>query len=453
MQLIQNMDNKQAESQKPAIANVPKKITKIKFEFLWAPFLLGSIAAQKITLGGEFYTGEVLAILFLALQFKKLKFTKTEKTFFQLALVWAGAQLVSDIINESELLDSIKGVLAPIIFASTTLGLITYFRKNTATKTRLKRTYFLNENMPSFLFGLTLANLLDVIFFPDLFAQDNPWKWGVGAAVVGLIAIYSSFFRRKTSISLLLILLILFFGVSLYFDARSLAVFPLLALLGFSIYKNSKGAWVFKTFGGDWGLAKLLIVLLTIIFLFNLLITLLFSSDLFLSTLSDASAEKFRSQSQGEYGALLGGRSEILISLTAFLDSPLWGHGSWAQDKTGKYVTEYVLLKEDLGYGEENLSHTLDALTYIPSHSYIMTAFVWAGLLGGLFWVYLLISTLKSFIKFMPQLPYYFYLGFVLLLWDIFFSPFGASERFSSAVFLSSYFSYIYHLRMIQRHY
>jgi hypothetical protein len=34
----------------------------------------------------------------------------------------------------------------------------------------------------------------------------------------------------------------------------------------------------------------------------------------------------------------------------------------------------------------------------------------------------------------------------VLFIWNVFFSPFGASARWASAVFLASYFSYLYEL-------
>ena len=55
-----------------------------------------------------------------------------------------------------------------------------------------------------------------------------------------------------------------------------------------------------------------------------------------------------RCRRAGEYGLLLGGRSEFLVSSLAVLESPVIGHGSWAKDC--RYASLYVELKREAGY-------------------------------------------------------------------------------------------------------
>jgi len=412
-------------------------ITKSHFEryrFFTQSFVFGLIASQKLVLGGEIYIGEILAILYFISHIKPRQFSTFETRFFQLALVWSAAQLFSDVINQTLMMDSIKGVLAPIVFSLSALGLVSYFRLN------------LNK-MPSFILGVAVGTLLNVIFFPDSFAQDNPWKWGVGSGMISIYAIYISFFQRRLKILYLILVPIVFFGISMFFSARSLSSFPIISMLIYLKSRNGKLTWFSKYFGGKWGITRLLAFVLPTIIVINLLLTMLFTSSSVLSNFSDDAAEKYRAQASGTYGILLGGRSEIIISSQAFYDSPWIGHGSWAHDESGKYLNEYRGLKSQLGYVMSDAgAGAADDLDLIPVHSYLMGGFVWAGILGGFFWLYLLNQSIKSFIRHIAKMPYYYHLNIILFIWNVFFSPFGASARWASAVFLASYFSYLYEL-------
>ncbi len=68
----------------------------------------------------------------------------------------------------------------------------------------------------------------------------------------------------------------------------------------------------------------------------------------------------------------------------------------------------------------------------IPTHSYLFGAWVDAGILGAVFWVWILVSTARVFTRIYPAtnalLPVGIYLAF-LLLWNIPFSPYGTDGR------------------------
>lgn len=409
------------------------------YNFLLMPFLIGFISSQKFNLIGELYIGEIIAIAYMAFNFKRLRLSGTERTIVVFALLWACAQLVSDLLNKTELIDAAKGILAPIVFVSTFIFLLNYARDRFGS-------------LPSLLLGITIGGLINLLLFPTEYFIFNFWKWGFGSAVLSIFVIYFSFFIRNKSKALLFNALVLFFIVSLYFDGRSLAIFPLLSALAYKIYYGKNKSILSKQFSGKWAGIKMAFIVFPTLFIINLGVSALFSSQTVLSYLSSDAAAKYRTQATGAYGILLGGRSEILASGQAFLDKPLLGHGSWAKDKSG-YLDKYLILRQKLGYSlrEDGGYEDSGSAVLIPAHSYLMGAFVWAGVFGGLFWLIVLNSTLRIFIKNINLLPIYFYVGMIGFVWNVFFSPFGASARWGTSVFLAAFFSYEYYLKFNSR--
>jgi O-antigen ligase len=149
--------------------------------------------------------------------------------------------------------------------------------------------------------------------------------------------------------------------------------------------------------------------------------------------LGEEARSKYEWQSMGDYGVLLGGRSEVLSSVIAIKDSPLLGHGSWA--KNCKYTDILMEIKRRLGYvpGAEND----DCL--IPAHSIILGAWVEAGVLGVILWLWVSFLTVKTLIavfqKSTKLATLVIFFGF-LLLWDLAFSPYGAERRFITTFFV-----------------
>jgi hypothetical protein len=148
--------------------------------------------------------------------------------------------------------------------------------------------------------------------------------------------------------------------------------------------------------------------------------------------LGEAAQGKYADQ-QGEGGVLLGGRSELLSSGAAIIDSPIIGHGSWAKDP--KYVAIMKDRREALGYKR---THEADD-DLIPSHSHLFGAWVESGILGAIFWFWVLFYVVKTLLRATgrePLLPVFAFIGF-LLCWDILFSPYGAERRFLTTYFIA----------------
>ena len=143
---------------------------------------------------------------------------------------------------------------------------------------------------------------------------------------------------------------------------------------------------------------------------------------------SDAQA-KYVDQS-GTFGVLLGGRSEVLASTQAIIDSPILGHGSWAKDF--KYVDLLAQRLSSLGY---EVGAGPSDVGLIPAHSYLMGSWVWAGFLGGLFWLAILgiaVWLLANLYSFRVELAPLLVFSATLLVWAIAFSPYGFSARITA---------------------
>lgn len=407
--------------------------------FLFTPFIIGLVAGIKINLFGQLFLGEPLAIIYLVVRIQGARVSTRERWFFVLAVIWSIAQILSDIINETPPIDSAKGALAPVVFASTTLGLILYFRQNIT-------------RIASFLLGVTLAACVNLFTQPsDYFLSINQWKWGIGIIALWIFLIYYSFFRTKESLPVLFLGLFLLSFISILNNARSLAMLPLLAGSTYAILKSRRVSFfVAQSFGGKFGAAKAFIALIPLLLLLNWSFSQLASSDFPRYFLPEDVAQKYQRQASNPYGILLGARSEILISSRAFIDKPLLGHGSWATDD-GTYINDYLFFRYRYGFDDNLRPVKSYAKDLIPAHSFLMGSLVWAGVLGGLFWLYALTFLADTFFKNFAYLPVFYYVGAIFLAWDIFFSPFAAITRWSSALVFGALFAYVYEYQGLKR--
>jgi hypothetical protein len=76
---------------------------------------------------------------------------------------------------------------------------------------------------------------------------------------------------------------------------------------------------------------------------------------------------------------LLQGRSEWSVAATVISDAPLLGHGSWAEDKTRKYAR----LRAEHTDSLERVRNSSGQKVYlVPTHSVLLTGWIWGGLIG-----------------------------------------------------------------------
>lgn len=153
--------------------------------------------------------------------------------------------------------------------------------------------------------------------------------------------------------------------------------------------------------------------------------------------LGEDARKKYEMQTRGGTGILdliMGGRMESFCGLFAAFDRPIVGWGPWAIDSGGyqlKFLQrfgqpeDYEAFERARAYSEMYGGLVANLL---PCHAYITMFWLWYGIFGLIFWLYVLFVLfryLKQDCWAVPQ--WYMWLAASVpgYCWGIFFSPFG----------------------------
>lgn len=256
---------------------------------------------------------------------------------------------------------------------------------------------------------------------------STPWKMGVGFGVtIWFVYILGKFIKNKRALGLLTMMSS---PIHLLLNARSLFLTTFLASFS-TLFK-------FKTRSKR--KQKIIIfIIMSFIFIGEPIATGIYGK-LTESGIFGAEAQKkyLQQTAGGKINILLAGRSESLVSLVAIADSPLFGHGSWAESKY--YYFLYLKSIENLGKNV-NWDYAKHKNKYlIPSHSMLFGTWVYHGVIGAVFWIYILFLSLKVLSKnIFGEISISVIEMMILyaLIWDIFFSPFGEARRCIEAVYI-----------------
>jgi len=341
---------------------------------------------------------------------------KPVPTVLTLGLFWLIGQVVTDLLRRSAPEDYLRG-WSKILF------LLANFTVVWIVACRSRRRFILYG------IGLGLGAILAFYVRPFGDALISPWKFALAGPVTILVAIGVSVATRRSYLGIILPLTALAV-VDAFEDDRSLAAITFMTAV-FSIFHIS-------TAGSQRRLGRLRVTLLFFTIVGTLWgFTQVYSHYAEQGVFGEYAQRKLALQKNGAGGLLLGGRSEILASSQAILDSPLLGHGSWPRDPI--YGAILIQKRAELGYKEvDGNGQRPDDL--IPAHSYVFGAWVEAGLAGALFWLLLLGRTIHNFLTASgrePFLPLFAFGGF-MLVWDILFSPLGMPTRFISPFFMAA---------------
>ena len=363
----------------------------------------------EITVVGRLFAPEfmLLAVLpFLLTDRGRALSAPLPRTLIYLGLLWLVSQVATDLIRETPFRDLARG------WAKITLTLLNFVALYLLLHDNRRRIVL-------FASGLVLGGILIYLFNPGEFSVRHPWKFGYGVPVtLALVLVAQGAFERNNP---RIVSAVLFFaaGLNLVMGSRSFA--GICFLTGVYLLLQSRRS------RGRPRISFLRLVGLGVVFLVATIgFVELYGYAAQTGALGAEAQAKYQTQVSRRFGLLLGGRTEVVVALHAIADSPLIGHGSWARDK------EYAsLLLELQGYGPTARQMALGSAV-IPSHSYIFGAWMQGGLLGAVFWgwVMLLIArVLASQYQIREQLaPLIIFVCFVLL-WDVLFSPFGALGR------------------------
>jgi hypothetical protein len=408
----------QPRRQRPFAALMRRKFTSHLADVV--VLVIALTATSTVHFVGDLPISEVILLallpVILAARGRRVLQPEFKALFFLLGL-WLLGQAVSDIYRHTAELDWIRGDATIIFFGFDLLGLAVLLRKNDRRKV-------------IFLAGAAIGSILVTMLHPSAFAQDQPWKFGYGLGVITLVLLVSSHFyaRRRYLIAGLLIVGVA--GVNLLENFRGpIGQLLIVIALVFPVIPAQLGRLRILPRSGAARVAILLMLSLSAAWVAGRLVDLVTSAGL----ISEEARQK--NEAQANAGSLLlGGRPEIQVSLQAVKDSPILGFGSWAQDP--KYIEMLYDIEVEQGVIDESDLSEFET-NFIPTHSHLMGAWVWAGILGAAFWFYILWLTARATIRVAilrpPLAPVYAYL--VLgMFWQILFSPFGLNARMYDAV-------------------
>jgi len=373
----------------------------------------------EITLGGRLFLSEVvllLALPFLLDNARRRGVSRIAPGVVALGLLWFLGLVLTDIYRGTPFEDYSRG------WSKVAFILINFVALSLLIDGRWRRVSL-------FSVGLVLGQVLQFYITPNLNADSDPWKFGLGPPITlagVLIASRLTIYHWPFVPVTILVALGL---INFELGARGSGGVCLLSALALALALRTQR--LVRLRRRALGAAAIL----TVIAVVGLALVEAYGYSARHGHLGERAQQKYVS-SESDLGILLSGRPEILVATRAVRDSPLLGHGSWAKDP--KYA---AALRDQLFRAG---SSRYDAFVFspegeIPAHSYLFGAWVEAGILGGMFWLWLLLVAL-SLISRLHRLEVgrVVIVSFltILFLWNVLFSPLGAEGRLSVAFVL-----------------
>jgi hypothetical protein len=380
-------------------------------------FLIALTTPFSVKLVGSLPVSEIVLLPLVPVFLISLKRRLTQptlKAIFFLIGLWLFGQVLTDLYRHTPAVDWMRGDAA-ILFFAMDIACLTVLLAGS------------NRRKAIFVTGYAIGTFLTTKLVPSTFSQGQPWKFGYAGGTILLVVLGSCYFYSRRQYSAVGIVFAGIIFINLLENYRSPVLNLLVAMvLVVPIIPERIGRLRLLPRRGS----VMRIAVLTGMAVGGGLSA---SALVHLATTAGLVSEEARmkNEEQGEgTGILLGGRPEILVSSIAVMDSPVLGHGSWAKE------AKYDELMSDLMVEQGKKSYLRDTVVesegLIQAHSHLMGAWVWAGLLGAVFWLYLFWLVIKAIVRVTiilpPMAPLYAYL-LVEYAWAILFSPFGSTLR------------------------
>jgi len=378
--------------------------------------LLGVVGSFPLSRGSAVYAAEPLLLLasFMTLRYRAPAFRQRDTSvILLLGVTLLAVQIATDVFRSSAPEDFLRGWARTGFF----LAALCAFTVLLTTRQRVLVTVF----------AFSCGQMISALALTTAQEQTDIWKFGIGGpATICALALLGLLEARRRWFVLSLAALSVF---DVYMGSRSLGLFSaaaaatLLATAPHDRYRlPRRGALVRLGIAG-------VIALVCVGYAY----TWAAASG----RLGAAAETKYENQSGGSAGILLGARPELLATLYAIRASPVIGYGSWPLDRKGFNARAklaltrrgYVLLPGPVS-------------DRIPIHSHLFGAWVEAGLLGAAFWLAVLVVAVRALITVLRRpfssLTPLVAFGTYALAWDIFFSPFGAERRVTTALLIAT---------------
>jgi hypothetical protein len=378
-------------------------------------FALGCAGSYSVNVVGSLPGNEVLSLIllpFLLINHRKRAFRREYLWFYVLLLGWLFGTIVGDLYLGVSLDNKLKGIARVVFFGMDFVILAILINKKT-------------RGMIVFALSVAVSFAVSSLGFASSFFTE--WKYGLGYGLTIVASLVSCHFYRRRRYSICVAVSLGLAGLDLFFAYRSqmainlMAVVIMLPIVGMSKGQAGRG------FDGTAYLKLMVVLLLTggAAYGANQVVKYAVSQNFF----NEEIEAKFQAQSEGQLGVLVGGRPETLVAIQAIEDSPIIGHGSFAVDPKYLQILQDIQYKYGYSDSDESLESDVPA---IPTHSHLTQAWVESGILGGIFWIYIIALVLRGILQLVRSRPAMTPLYCVVLIsfvWDILYSPMGSVNR------------------------
>jgi hypothetical protein len=402
----------------------PKRLNAFVILVGAAVVIAGLTSRLRIKFIGDLPVDEILFLpmmpILLLVQGRRQMVRPTMRPLLILLGVWLAGQMLTDVYRGTAFVDWARGDANIVFFGIDLLALIALLGRSESRKI-------------IFLIGYSISQLLAMKYQSVGGQSSHGWKFGWGISVNILVVVCSCYFYRRRNYAVTFLLLMAIAAVNLIANDRSVVLFLFVTVaLVVPVIPERVGRLRLLPPPGTLGRTFALTALALGAAAAALgAVKLATNSGL----MGEEQQKKNEKQAQSSVGTLLAGRPEILVSSRAVIDSPILGHGSKAKDP--KYIEMLTDLEARYGVSErspDDIENRTEGR--IPSHSFILGTWVEAGILGAIFWIYLLRPAPKALLRVPllkpPLAPLYAY-ALCSLIWDIFFSPFAGGSRILAA--------------------
>ncbi len=372
---------------------------------------------------GEFPGPEFLlvpyALIFFVRRPQYILHHKGRRTILIFLGAWLLEQIVTDIYRQSPTLNWMRGDALIIFLAIDWIAFVYLMAHNT-------------RRQVIYLFFGALGSIASTKISPSAAFHDYPWKFGYAPGVTMIFALISCYLYTRKRYFLCGLSFFIVAGISLIEDYRSFVLILLLTMaLVLPVVPERIGRLQLLPRANP---KKRIFVLLVLVLVAGEVANVATTCLAAAGVLGEGAQQKNYEQSHNKFGILMGGRPDFLVGLRAVWDSPILGHGSWASDP------KYQIMMQDMafeyGTGDTAPEEPDEEREGIPSHSHLLGAWVSAGIVGGIFWIYILVITIKASVRSclikLPLSPLYVYL-LISFIWENLFSPLGSFVRITAA--------------------
>lgn len=398
-------------------------------------FVLGLFSMTQISLGGYIAISEVLSLVATPFLFSKNMFAFRRDgilVILWLLVLWLGGALVADFCAHTPMRFMLRGIAVPIVVFSNIVCIYGALRRNPAA-------------FKWYVIGAFLSSIISIFVFQAGSDVGSAEAQGVSAAEA--VMSYKLFWIIRINSLLGLpatcwYLDVPFFAIIL---CKIIGLYVSISQGGRSAFAISLAGLFFLFMGRQdpVSMRRIKHRLLLVALMSLLSVVAMKEGYKYAATsglMKEGEREKFEKQTKGGkagiLATLMAGRGEFFIGLTAALDKPFIGHGSHALDICG-YEAEFVAK-----YGNEEdvrrqMQRTMLGVRTIPAHSHIVTFWMWHGIWGLIFWLYVICLCCMTLVKRLGVYPPWF--GYLVgaipgFIWSVLFSPFGG--RMSVSMFL-----------------